>query len=60
MRLAEVENKARTMGLKDTWKFSKKDLIRTIQRAEGNFPCFGTAKGSCEQMACCWRADCLK
>ncbi|MBI4982491.1 MAG: SAP domain-containing protein [Candidatus Omnitrophica bacterium] len=60
MRLSEVEKKARNMGIKDTWKFSKKDLIRTIQRTEGNFACFGTAGKDCVQMACCWRSDCLK
>ena len=60
MRLAEIEKKARAVGIKDTWKYSKRDLIRNIQRKEGNFDCFGTAKGSCSQMACCWRSDCLK
>jgi hypothetical protein len=61
MRLAEIEKKAKGLGVKDTWKFSKKDLVRTIQRAEGNFSCFGTAAGgNCDQMACCWRSDCLR
>ncbi len=60
MRLVEVERKARTLGLKDTWKSSKKDLIKTIQRKEGNFDCFGTATNFCNQMVCCWRDDCLK
>ncbi|MBM3246198.1 MAG: SAP domain-containing protein [Candidatus Omnitrophica bacterium] len=60
MRLAEIEKKARNLGIKDTWKFSKKDLIKTIQRKEGNFDCYGTAKGSCGQMVCCWRDSCLK
>ena len=61
MRLSEIEKKARNLGVKDTWKFSKKDLIKSIQHVEGNFPCFGTAKNSmCEQSACCWRSDCLR
>ena len=60
MRLSDIEKKAKGLGVKDTWKYSKKDLIRTIQRNEGNFTCFGTAKGSCNQSACCWRDDCLK
>ncbi|KPK96838.1 MAG: hypothetical protein AMJ95_12125 [Omnitrophica WOR_2 bacterium SM23_72] len=60
MRLADVEKKARKLGVKDTWKFSKKDLIRQIQRREGNFQCFGTATNFCDQMACCWRVDCIK
>lgn len=60
MRLSEVEKKARQVGLNDTWKYSKKDLIKAIQRKEGNFDCFGSARNSCNQMACCWRPDCLK
>ncbi|MDD4979987.1 MAG: SAP domain-containing protein [Candidatus Omnitrophica bacterium] len=60
MRLIEIEKKARGLGVKDTWKYSKKDLIKTIQRKEGNFDCFATAKRGCDQLACCWRADCLK
>lgn len=52
MRLVDIEKKARTLGLKDTWKYSKKDLIKTIQRKEGNFDCFGTAANFCDQQAC--------
>jgi hypothetical protein len=60
MKLSEIEKKAKSLGIKDTWRLSKKDLIKTIQRAEGNFDCYGTAKGGCSQVACCWRSDCLK
>lgn len=60
MRLSEIERKARSLGIKDTWKYSKKELVKTIQRAEGNFDCFGTARGSCVQASCCWRSDCVK
>ena len=60
MRLIEIERKARTLGIKDTWKFSKKDLVRTIQRNEGNFDCFGSTSGYCDQSACCWREECLR
>jgi len=60
MRLNEVEKKAKNMGIKDTWKFSKKDLIKEIQRREGNTPCFATVRGYCQQMICCWREDCVK
>mgnify|MGYP001584098353 CR=1 FL=1 len=60
MRLSEIEKKARQVNIKDTWKYSKKDLIKTIQRSEGNFDCFGTAKDNCNQMTCCWRNDCIK
>jgi len=60
MRLVEIEKKARNLGLNDTWKYPKKDLIKKIQRAEGNFDCFSTAKGSCTQLGCCWRSDCIR
>ena len=59
MRLSEIQRKARSLGIKDTWKYSKKDLIKNIQKKEGNSDCFGTAKDSCAQMTCCWRPDCL-
>ncbi|MEW6327507.1 MAG: hypothetical protein AB1487_07940 [Thermodesulfobacteriota bacterium] len=35
------------------------DAIRAIQRAEGNFDCFGTAIVYCDQADCCWRFACL-
>lgn len=59
MRTSEIEKKARSLGIKDTWKYSKKDLIKDIQRTEGNPDCFGTATNFCDQMGCCWRSDCL-
>jgi len=61
MRLTDIEKKAKGLGIKDTWKLSKKDLVKTIQRKEGNFDCFGTAAtNNCNQVACCWRTDCLR
>jgi len=60
MRLIEIERKARALGLKDTWKFSKKELIKQVQRKEGNFDCFANSTGYCDQLACCWRDDCLR
>jgi hypothetical protein len=60
MRLTEVQKKASGLGLKDTWKFSKKDLVRAVQKKEGNSDCFQSGKKSCEQTACCWRTDCIK
>lgn len=61
MKLSEIEKKAQKLGIKDTWKFSKKDLIKTIQRAEGNFDCFGSVTNKrCNQTSCCWMSDCLR
>jgi hypothetical protein len=33
--------------------------IRFVQRAEGNFDCFGTADGYCDQWECTWRSECF-
>ncbi len=59
MNIQAVRTIAKARGIK--WvKLSKADLIRTIQREEGNFPCFGTAvEGYCDQTGCAWRGDCL-
>ena len=39
--------------------FSKTELIKMIQKMEGNFDCFSTAySGECDQADCCWRNDC--
>lgn len=59
MTLKEIREKAKQLGLK-TGKMKKIDLIRTIQAGEGNFPCYQTAKTFCDQMACCWRDDCVE
>ncbi len=54
-----VKNIAKKHGIK-TEKMKKADMIRAIQRAEGNFDCFGSAlSGECSQAECLWRKDCL-
>ncbi len=59
MNIQAIRSIAKARGIKSA-KLSKTDLIRTIQREEGNFPCFATAvDGSCDQWNCAWRADCL-
>ncbi len=60
MRLTEIRKIARKRGIKTPGKFKKPELIRIIQRAEGNFDCFGTAMNYCDQLNCLWRKDCLK
>lgn len=59
VKLAEIQKKAGSLGIKNTQKKSKTDLIRAIQKQEGNFDCFGTSKGYCDQDSCMWRSDCL-
>ena len=58
MTMKEVKEMAKALGLK-AGKLKKAELIRDIQVKEGNFPCFGTAEGYCDQMACTFREDCL-
>lgn len=39
---------------------SEAELIRCIQRREGNFDCFASAvEGVCDQTMCLWRDDCV-
>ena len=59
MNLKEVKEKAKELGiLPKTLK--KAELIREIQKAENNYPCFGLAANPCDQINCLWRKDCLK
>jgi len=40
---------------------TKIDIIRRLQRDEGNFDCFATAyDGVCDQANCLWRKDCFE
>jgi len=60
MKIREVKAKAKALGLKNTFGMSKAELIQSVQRAEGNFDCFGTANEFCDQFQCCFREDCIK
>jgi len=58
--LKQVKEIAKQKGIKPG-NMKKGNLIRAIQRTEGNFDCFGTATlGFCDQLDCLWREDCLK
>ena len=57
MKMDEVRTKAKLLGIK-TSHMKKANLIRQIQRAEGNFDCFGSAHEYCDQFNCCFREDC--
>ena len=59
MRLLAIEKKAKGLGVTDTWKYTKGDLIKIIQKKEGNNECFATrSRSKCGQISCCWRPDC--
>jgi hypothetical protein len=53
------------MGTEETFK-SKQDyvdlvnLVRSIQRAEGNIDCYRRVRQQCDRMNCVWRDHCLK
>ncbi|MEW6417760.1 MAG: SAP domain-containing protein [Nitrospirota bacterium] len=60
MTLKQVKEIAKGKGVK-VGNMKKENIIRAIQRAEGNNDCFGNANaGTCDQLNCLWREDCLK
>ncbi len=57
-KLQEVRTIARRMGI-DTRNVTLKELIRAIQRAEGNKDCYMSAEAlKCGQASCLWRESC--
>jgi hypothetical protein len=59
MKMQEIRELAKSRGIK-SGKLSKMNLVREIQRIEGNFDCFGTDyQGQCDQAGCLWREDCI-
>jgi hypothetical protein len=58
MNMQEIRSKAKELGINSFGK-SKIELIRAIQRAEGNFDCYGTATDFCDQFECSFRSSCL-
>ena len=60
MKMEEVRSIAKSQGL-NPGKLSKTELIKSIQREEGNFDCFATAyAGECDQVGCSRREDCFE
>jgi hypothetical protein len=59
MKMADIRKMAKSFGIKHA-KMDKVDLIRSIQREEGNVSCYRTnASVACSQERCCWRDSCL-
>ena len=58
MKMSEIRRKARELGIK-TGGLKKADLIRQIQKEEGNFEYFGTANDYCDQWNYYLRKECL-
>jgi hypothetical protein len=60
MILKQVKDFAKSKGINPD-KMKKTEIIKTIQRTEGNFDCFGTAAIAeyCDQQGCLWKTDCF-
>jgi len=59
MKIQKVRKIAKANGVNSS-RMGKGEIIRAIQEAEGNFPCFGTARdGFCDREDCVWKEDCL-
>jgi hypothetical protein len=59
MKLTDVRSIAKSHSIKPG-HLSKAELIKALQREEGNFDCFATAyNGECDQVNCLWREDCF-
>jgi len=59
MNMQQIREIARDRGVR-SGRMTKLQLVREIQKDEGNFACFGTASaGICDQTSCLWRPDCL-
>jgi hypothetical protein len=59
MNMTEIKAKAKDLGI-NPGKMKKVDLVRAIQMAECNNPCYGTNDGSCPWTECCFMGDCHK
>lgn len=58
MKMEEIKEVAKNLGIKPG-KMKKVELIREIQKAEGNESCYNSGKvDSCGQESCAWRVDC--
>lgn len=58
MKIQEVREIAKQRNIK-TANMKKIDIIRSIQREEGNSDCYNTGYSDrCGQFGCCWRDDC--
>jgi len=59
MDIAEIRERARSMGITGLDKMTKCEMIRAIQQAEGSRDCYGNLwRYDCLEYGCCWREDC--
>lgn len=61
VKLEDIRGIAKEYGIKNARKLTKTELVREIQRQEGNYDCYATARVSdCGELNCQWRDDCYK
>ena len=59
MKFSDIQKYARILGV-NSFGMKKIDLIKAIQKAENNIPCYGTTRVEhCGEMSCLWRSDCV-
>ncbi len=57
--MGRIRRMAKSLGI-NTYQMKKTDIIRAIQKKEGNIDCYGTLRvESCGELTCSWRDDCL-
>ena len=59
-KMSQIREMAKRLGVKSAFGLAKTELVRKVQTAEGNHPCFRTAENSCSQTHCLWIEDCLE
>jgi len=60
MKMTEIRKIAKEKGLKADIRMKKVELVRAIQKHEGNPQCYMTGQASrcAEANRCCWADDC--
>lgn len=58
MKMKNIKEIAKQMNI-NFENMDKAELIRAIQNAEGNIPCYATRGHECDQINCLWREDCV-
>jgi hypothetical protein len=59
VKFRDIQKTAKALGV-NPFGMNRVKLIRSIQRAENNFECFGTPRViDCGETGCAWRTECL-
>ncbi len=59
MELREIREMAKALGV-DATGMGKAEVVRAVQRAEGEVDCYASAAAEeCDQEDCMWREDCF-